>query len=143
MNGQTDGINFTFAIVSLISARVINWQKERLEITTELIRNIYMVSTFFLVLFALYNAIHPKYVTLSWVGAALFYFFLSIILKNKKYRWMALFTFIASALHIFLVDLARIDIIYKILAFMVLAVISIFVSIYYNKRIKKQEEEIN
>ena len=141
MNGKTDGINFTFAIVALISARVMNWKKERLEIKTELLRNIYMVSTFFLVLFALFNAIPDKYVTLSWIGAALFYFFLSIILKNKKYRWMALFTFIASSLHIFLVDLAQIELIFKILAFLVFAVISIFISIYYNKKIKRQTVE--
>ena len=141
MNGKTDVINFSFAIVALISARVMNWKKERLEITTELLRNIYMVSTFFLVLFALFNAIPDKYVTLSWIGAALFYFALSIILKNKKYRWMALFTFIASALHIFLVDLAQIELIFKVLAFLVLAVISIFISIYYNKKIKKQINE--
>jgi len=140
MNGKTDGINFTFAIVALISARVINWKKERLEIQTELLRNIYLISTFCLVLFALYHAIPDKYVTLSWIGAALFYFVLSIILKNKKYRWMTLFTFIASALHIFLVDLAQIELIFKILAFLVLAVISIFISIYYNKKIKKQTE---
>jgi hypothetical protein len=141
MNGKTDGINFTFAAVALISARVMNWQKERLEIQTELLRNIYLISTFCLVLFALYQAIPDKYVTLSWIAAAVFYFVVSIILKNKKYRWMALFTFIASALHIFVVDLAQIELIFKILAFLVLAVISIIISIYYNKKIKKQVVE--
>lgn len=137
---KMNAINFSFAIVGLVSARILNWKKERLEIKTDLMRNIYMIAAFMMVLFALYKAFPVRYVTFSWIGAALFYFLLSIILKNIKYRWMAIFTFIASALHIFIVDLANIEMVYRIMVFLVLAVISIMVSIYYNKRIKKTGE---
>ena len=46
-------VNFSFALISLISARIINWKKSRLQIETDLIRNLYMLDGFFMVIFAL------------------------------------------------------------------------------------------
>ena len=47
-------MNFSFALVALISARVINWQKSRLQIQTDLIRNLYMIEGFIMVLLCTY-----------------------------------------------------------------------------------------
>jgi uncharacterized membrane protein len=71
--------------------------------------------------------------------AALLYFLLSFILKNVKYRYMALGTMICTAFYLFIIDMARIDIIYRVLAFLFLAAISIGISIYYTNRIKKSD----
>ncbi len=134
---SVDGVNFSFALVSLISARVINWKRSRLQIETDLMRNLYMIEGFLMVLYALIHAVPKQFVTLSWTMAALLYFLLSIILKNVKYRYMALATMICAALYLFIVDLARIEIIYRVLALLFLAAISIGISIYYTNRIKK------
>jgi hypothetical protein len=134
-----DGVNFSFALISLISARIINWKKSRLHIETDLIRNLYLIEGFFMVLIALYNALPRHFVTLSWTMAALLYFLLSFILKNVKYRYMALGTMICAAFYLFLVDLARIEIIYRVLALLFLAAISIGISMYYTNRIKKPD----
>ena len=135
---SSNGVNFSFALVSLVSARIINWQKERLSIRTEYIRNLYLIEGFFMVLYALYNAVPGQFVTLSWTGAALFHFLLSFILKNVKYRYMALGTMICAAIYLFIVDLARIEIIYRVLALLFLAIVSIGISIYYTNRGKRQ-----
>lgn len=129
-----NSINFSFAAVALISARVINWKKERLDIQTNLLRNIYLIVAFFAVLYSLYQACPSNYVTLSWVVAAIVYFVSSLLLKNTKYRLMAIFTMLAAIFHLFIVDLAVIDMVYRILAFMFVAVISIAISVYYSKR---------
>jgi hypothetical protein len=71
--------------------------------------------------------------------AALLYFLLSFVLKNVKYRYMALGTMICAAFYLFLVDLARIEIIYRVLALLFLAAISIGISMYYTSRIKKTD----
>jgi hypothetical protein len=134
-----DGVNFSFALVSLISARIINWKRSRLQIKTDLIRNLYLIEGFFMVLYALYHAVPGQFVTLSWTMAALIYFLLSFILKNVKYRYMALGTMICTALNLFIFDLARIDIVYRVLAFLFLAAISIGISMYYTNRIKKSD----
>jgi hypothetical protein len=134
---SVDGANFSFALVALVSARIINWQKSRLKIETEFMRNLYLIEGFVMVMFALYHAVPGQFVTLSWSMAALLYFLLSFVLKNVKYRYMALGTMICTALYLFIVDLARIEIIYRVLALLVLAAISIGISMYYTNRIKK------
>ena len=134
-----NGVNFSFALVSLISARIVNWQRSRLQIKTDILRNLYLIEGFFMVLYALLHAVPRQFVTLSWTAAALLYFLLSFILKNVKYRYMALGTMICAAFYLFLVDLARIEIIYRVLAFLFLAAISIGISIYYTNRIKKSD----
>ncbi|MBA4321443.1 MAG: hypothetical protein C0408_01365 [Odoribacter sp.] len=136
---QIDGANFSFALVSLISARIINWKKSRVQIETDLIRNLYLTEGFVMVLFALFHAVPGQFVTLSWTMAALLYFLLSFILKNVKYRYMALGTMICTAFYLFIVDLARIEIIYRVLALLFLAAISIGISMYYTNRIKKSD----
>ncbi|MCX6230120.1 MAG: hypothetical protein NTZ33_01130 [Bacteroidetes bacterium] len=133
--------NFSFGLVAIVTARIINLQSHRLDIKTDLLRNTYLSIGFIIMLFALYQAVPMQFVTLSWTLMALVYFIFSIILKNIKYRWMAIFTMIAAAIYLFIIDLANVGIIYRISAFMFLAVISIAISVYYSKNKKKPEEE--
>jgi hypothetical protein len=130
-------VNFCFALIALISARIINLKNSRLQIKTDLIRNLYMIEAFFMILLALFHAVPKQFVTFSWTMAALLYFIISLLLKNIKYRYMALGTMICSAFYLFIVDLARIGIIYRVLALLFLAAISIGISIYYTNRVKR------
>jgi hypothetical protein len=132
-------VNFCFALIALISARIINWKRSRLQIKTDLIRNLYMVEGFCMMLLALLHSVPKQFVTFSWTMTALLYFLTSLLLKNIKYRYMALGTMICSAFYLFIVDLARIEIIYRVLALLFLAAISIGISIYYTNRIKKMD----
>lgn len=132
-------VNFSFAFVALVSARIINWKKSRLQIETDLIRNLYMIEGFIIMLLALFHSVPKQFITFSWSMLALIYFLASLLLKNIKYRYMALGTMICSAIYLFLVDLARIELIYRILALLFLAGISIGISIYYTNRVKKFE----
>jgi hypothetical protein len=136
---NVSGVNFSFAIIALISARIINWKSSRLYIKTDMIRNLYMMEGFVMMLLALEHAVPRQLVTLSWTMAALLYFIISLLLKNIKYRYMALGTMICSAFYLFIVDLARIEIIYRVLALLFLAAISIGISIYYTNRVKRTE----
>jgi hypothetical protein len=52
-----DKVNFTFAITAFLTARLINWQKMRLELKTEIYRNVYLLSLFFTFAFAIYHAV--------------------------------------------------------------------------------------
>jgi len=133
-----NGVNFCFVLIALISARIINWKRSRLQIKTDMIRNLYMIEGFFMMLLALLQAVPKQFVTFSWTMAALLYFVISLLLNNIKYRYMALGTMICSAFYLFLVDLARIEIIYRVLALLFLAAISIGISIYYTNRMKKE-----
>jgi len=135
-----NGMNISFTIVAVATARILNWKKERLTIRTEFIRNFYLIIAFLMVLFTLYHLVPNQYITLSWTVAAILYFVFSIILKNVKYRYMALATMIAAALFLFIVDLARIGLVYRVIALLFLAIISIGLSFYYAKKLKKKVE---
>ncbi len=54
---------------------------------------------------------------------------------------MALGTLVAAALYLFIVDLATIDVVYRVLALLVLSVLSIGISVYYSKHIKKSAKK--
>jgi len=136
-------VNYSFAVVALLTARILNWKKDRLEIKTEMLRNIYLFSAFIMVPFAFYHSLPANFITLSWTILAITYFVLSIVLKNTKYRYIALGTMLATALHLFMVDLARIEIVYRVIAFLSLAVISLFISVYYTGKMKKLKKEEN
>jgi hypothetical protein len=137
---HTTGINISFSVVAIATARILNWKKERLTIKTEYLRNFYLISAFFMVPYTLYNSVPKQYITLSWTLAAVLYFAFSLILKNVKYRYLALGTMIAAAIYLFIVDLARIELVYRIVSLLFLAMISIGLSIYYTKKLKSKSE---
>ncbi len=136
-----DSINFSFAFVGLATARILNWKKERLALRTEIFRNLYLIASSIMVLYALYHVVPSFYVTLSWTGAAVFYFLLSFLLNNVKYRWMSIGTLVVTAFYLFLVDLSSMALEYRVVAFLCLAVISLAASMYYAKRSTKKENE--
>jgi hypothetical protein len=140
-SGTLQTVNFAIPVVALLSARIINWQKKRLNIKTDFIRNIYLITLFFSLLYATYKGIPGQYITVSWLLIAGIYFGLSIILNNFKYRWMAMANLLASAFHLVLGDLAKIELVYRILAFLLFAVVSIFISTYYVKKLKNKETD--
>jgi len=132
-------INFSFALVALINARILNWKKERLEIRTELIRNLFLLTGAVVLLFSLHQAEPSQYVSLSWALTAMLFFVLSVLIKNKKYRWLAIFTMIITVLYLFLVDLKNVSLGYRIVALLFISVISMGISIFYSRRLKQKE----
>ena len=141
VSDELNTVNFIIPLVAFLSARLINWQKERLNIKTDFIRNIYLFTLFFSLLYATYRGLPGQYITVTWLFIAGVYFGLSILIKSIKYRWMGMGNLLVSAFYLFLVDLAKTDLIFRILAFLAFAVISIGISIYYVKKLKKREPE--
>lgn len=137
----TDGINISFSLVALLTARILNWKKDMLTIKTDLLRNIYLIIGFIMILITLYHLMPVRYITLSWTSAAVIFFVLSLILNNVKYRYLALGAMIAAAIYLFIIDLARIELVFRIIALMFLAIISIGLSIYYSKKSKRKSDK--
>jgi len=136
-----DMINFSFSLVALVTARILNWRKQRLEIRTELIRNIFLFSGAAMVLYSLHKAVPPNFVTLSWALAAVVFFILSVLIRNMKYRWLAITTMVVTVFYLFLVDLSNISLGYRIIALMFIASISLGISIFYSRRQKSKKQE--
>lgn len=134
---STLAVNLSYAVVALLSARLLNWKTERLALKTELMRNAYLASAFIIIAYGLYHAVPKNYVSLSWLGAAGFYFLMSLLLKNKKYRWMAIFTLLLTVLYVFFVDLARLEAGFRVLSFLALGLMLMAVSLLYARARKR------
>lgn len=123
----------SFGIVALISARILNWQKERLELKTDQIRTGYLITAYFIVPFVLYMVFPENVVGLLWAGLALIYYGLSRLLRNKKYRLMAVYTLILTVLYLLVFGVISSDITYKVISFLAVSIILIVISLVYSK----------
>jgi len=133
--------DFSFALVALVTARIMNWKKKRLEIRTELIRNIYLFTGSVILLYSLHHAIPAQFVTLSWALTAMLFFLLSVLIKNIKYRWLSIITMVITVFYLFIVDLKNISLGYRIVALLFISIISLGISIFYTRRQKQKEDE--
>jgi hypothetical protein len=135
-------ISISFGFVALLSARILNLQKSRLELKTEMMRNAYLVSAFFIFPYALYHLMPTGYITISWLIIALLYYALSVILKNLKYRWMAVMTLALTVLYVFIIGMTNLEPTYRIISFLALGTVLIIISIIYTKLRTKKDPEL-
>ena len=131
-------INFTFVMAAFATARILGWQKERLTLQTDFVRNAYLIAASILILYSLNQALPSQYVTFSWTATSILLFLLSILLKNIKYRYLSIFAFVVTGARLFFIDLGQLSVGYRVIAFLVFAIISIGVSVYYTKKIRKR-----
>ena len=133
-----DYLSLSFGLAALISARILNWQKDNLELKTEYMRNAYLISAFLIFPYTLYKLLQNEYVILSWIGLSIIYYFLGRFLENKKYRLMALGTLILSVIYIFIIGIIQLEAVYRVISFIVLGIALIITSIIYSRLKKKQ-----
>ncbi|MEW5842006.1 MAG: hypothetical protein AB1775_01945 [Bacteroidota bacterium] len=137
LSGSFGVVSLSFGIVALTSARILNWKKDRLDLKTEVMRNSYLAAAFFIFPYALYHIMPQNYVSLSWTLVALSYYVMSVILKNKKYRWMALLTFLLTVLHVLFVGTTDLDPSYRIVSFIFLGIVLVLISALYARKKSK------
>ena len=131
--GSLHTISLSFGIIALISARLLNWQKERLTIRTELIRNTYLGVAFLVFPLTIIIAFPNNYVGISLIALATLYYILSFSLKNIKYRWMAHFTLVGTVVYVLLFGLNSLDSTFQIITLLALTISLISVSILFKK----------
>jgi len=137
-----DLVNLSYAVTALTSARILNWKRERLTLKTDLIRNIYLACAFFIILYGLQHAISPRFISFSWLCAALFYFGMSLLLKNIKYRWMAILTIFATVLRVLIIDMSKLESGLRIVLFLAVGIVLLLLSVFYTRYKKNLENNI-
>jgi len=133
ITGTTGGISLSFGIVALLSARILNWKKDHLELKTEQMRNAYLLTALLIIPYSLYHLFPSGLVAIAWIVVAILYYSLSVLLKNIKYRWMSLATFLLTVLYVFVIGITSSETSYKILSFLVLGAALVILSIIYAK----------
>jgi hypothetical protein len=146
ISGTTSGISLSFGIVALLSARILNWKKDQLELQTEQMRNAYLVAALLIIPYSLYHMMPSEYVAFSWVGIAIIYYLLSVLLKNTKYRYMSIATYLMTVLYVLVIGITSEETASKILSFLVVGAALIILSIIYARNKNKassQKESTN
>ena len=131
------GISLGFGLVALVSARILNWQQDRLELKTTLMRNAYLVGAWLVFPYAFYHLVSGKFVALAWVGLALSYYGLNWIVQNQKYRWMGHATLLLTLCYVVVVGTSRFEPVYRVLSFLVLGTVLLIVSLVFTRLRKR------
>jgi uncharacterized membrane protein len=139
LEGRISATSLSFGIVALLSARILNWKKDRLELTTEQMRNAYLLTALIIIPYALYHAMPEGWASVSWIVVAIIYYALSVILKSKKYRWMALATLGLTVGYVFIIGITNEDFTYKIISFLALGLVMLVISVLYTKKKRKEK----
>lgn len=129
----------SFGVVALISARIMNWQKERLELKTENLRISYLIIAFLIIPIVLYYNLPSQFVGISYIVLAFVYYLLGKLINNKKYRLLATGTLILSLVYIFIFGLTSSETIYKIFSFLLVSIALVLISIVYAKDRAKEK----
>ena len=129
-----------FGIIALISARVINWQKERLELKTENLRNFYLLIAFLIFPWIIYSNLSSHYVGIALIILAFIYYTIGKLIDNKKYRIMASGTLILSLIYIMIFSLTTDESDYRAISFLLVSFSLIITSIVYAKERFKGKE---
>jgi hypothetical protein len=124
----------SFGVIALVSARILNWKQLRLELKTEQMRNTYLTVSLLIIPYSLFRLVNIEYVSLSWIALSIFYYVFSILLKIKKYRWMALLTLLLTVGFSFILGLSSSDTSFKIISFLSVGVALIITSIIYSRK---------
>lgn len=132
--GTLSIVSISFGLAAILSARILNWQKDRLELHTEMMRNAYLGSALFVIPYALYHSVPSGLVSLSWLLVALVYYVISRVLRLRKYRWMAILTILMTIVYVFAIDLVGLDPTLRIVSFLVLGTALLAVSMIYTRR---------
>lgn len=123
----------SFGIVALTSARILNWQKRRVDLQTESLRNSYLVMALVWIPYLFHCVLPSIYVGLSLLSLALVYFGVSRLLKNIKYRWMAVMTMLITVFYLMIFGITNADTTYKIISFLAAGVVLIITSAIFSR----------
>jgi hypothetical protein len=127
------GISLAFGLVALGTARLLNLKRESLKLKTEMMRNAYLASALVVFPYALYHLVPAAYVSLAWVGVALLYYGMNLVIRNPKYRWMGHATLLFTALYLVVVGINRLEPLYRNLSFLVLGTVLLAVSLIFTR----------
>jgi hypothetical protein len=130
---EETGIILVFGVVALLSARILNWQQHRLALKTDAMRNAYLGTAFLVFPYALYHLVPPQYVSLSWIGIALLYYLLNVLIKAQKYRWMGHLTLMITVLYVLVIGIIQMEPAYRLVSFLALAIALLTVSMIFTR----------
>ncbi|MBA4071957.1 MAG: hypothetical protein C0497_09010 [Gemmatimonas sp.] len=136
------GISIGLGVVALLTARILRWQQERLDLRTELMRNAYLASGFVIFPYATYHLVANAWVPVSWVGVAVAYYVMNLVVRSPKYRWMGHLTLLLTAFYMIVVGIFQLGPAYRIASFLLLGTVLLIVSLIFTMVRARRRERL-
>ena len=83
--------------------------------------------------YALYHLVPVRHVGLAWVGLALFYYVMNLIVRSPKFRWMGHATLLLTTVYMLMVGTRQFEPVYRVLSFLVLGTVLLVVSMVFSR----------
>jgi len=125
------GVNLNFAAVAVLSFWLLQRYREPLGLSTALFAYAYLVFALAVTPIGLHLAAPPEAVSVAWLGASLAYFGLGFLLAERALRVVAIALLLLTVGHVFLIDLAQLEAVYRVLSFLVLGIVLVAISLIY------------
>jgi hypothetical protein len=136
------GISIGLGVVALLTARILRWQQERLDLRTELMRNAYLASGFVIFPYAAYHLVANAWVPVSWVAVAVAYYLMNLVVRSPKYRWMGHLTLLLTAFYMVVVGIFQLGPAYRIASFLLLGTVLLIVSLIFTMVRARRRERL-
>lgn len=136
------GISIGLGVVALLTARILRWQQERLDLRTELMRNAYLASGFVIFPYATYHLVANAWVPVSWVAVAVAYYVMNLVVRSPKYRWMGHLTLLLTAFYMIVVGIFQLGPAYRIASFLLLGTVLLIVSLVFTMVRARRRERL-
>jgi hypothetical protein len=130
---QDGAIGLGFGLVAMVSARMLDWKRERLELQTGLMRNTYLATALAVFPYALDRLVPVAWVGLAWVGVALAYYLLGAARRERPYRWMGHATLLLTAVYLAVAGIRRLEPLFRNLSFLVLGAVLLAISLLFTR----------
>jgi hypothetical protein len=96
-----------------------------------MMRNAYLGSAFIVFPYSLYHLVPRAFVSVAWVGVAVAYYLMNLIVRSPKYRWMGHLTLLLTALYMIVVGIFQLAPALRIASFLILGTVLMVVSLLF------------
>jgi len=137
------GVNLNFAAVAVLSFWLLQRYRESLGLSSPLFAYAYLVFALVVTPVGLYLGVPAEAVSVAWLGASLAYFGLAFLLRERALRVVAITFLLLTVGHVFLIDLAQLEPVYRVLSFLALGVVLVAISLIYARhhRLRRSREQ--
>lgn len=134
VNGPTGFVNFNFTLVAILSERLLIFAKQRIKKLPVIFQQIYVVSGYAMLIYGLALVLPKPYISVAWFIVSAVYLVSGYLMHHSYYRWVGFVSFIIPVGRIFVIDLASLEPIYRVLSFVLVGIGLLVVAIFYANR---------
>jgi len=127
-------VNLNFTLVAILSERLLTYARSRIKNLPNFFHGIYVVTGYAMFIYGLALILPKPYISVAWFGVSAIFLVSGYLLQQTYYRWVGFISFMIPVTRIFIIDLASLEPIYRVLSFIVVGIGLVAIAIFYSRR---------